>query len=260
MTRRKGGGADGTAYSGAVSRSCIRPSGERRRVSVSGAPGGRQPEAAPRATARRVAFSACGSEPRSSPLSLAVAARLRARRGRAVHAAGRAAPTVELVVAATTDVHGRLRGWDYDVERRRPARGLARAATIVDSLRDATPGRVVLRRRRRPAPGQPARLRRGARVAADAPHPVMAAMNAMRYDAAAIGNHEFNYGVPFLERAIAPGAASRSSPPTRYRADGSRAFRGVDDRRARRACRSASSARRRRARWSGIATTCAAAS
>src|SRR5206468_1145788 len=37
---------------------------------------------------------------------------------------------------------------------------------------------------------------------AEAPHPVIAAMNAMRYDAAAIGNHEFNYGVPFLERTI----------------------------------------------------------
>ena len=30
----------------------------------------------------------------------------------------------------------------------------------------------------------------------------MAAMNAMQYDAAAIGNHEFNYGVPFLEQTL----------------------------------------------------------
>nr|MCU0626174.1 5'-nucleotidase C-terminal domain-containing protein [Gemmatimonadaceae bacterium] len=32
------------------------------------------------------------------------------------------------------------------------------------------------------------------------PHPVSAAMNAMRYDAAAIGNHEFNFGLPLLDR------------------------------------------------------------
>jgi 2',3'-cyclic-nucleotide 2'-phosphodiesterase (5'-nucleotidase family) len=42
-----------------------------------------------------------------------------------------------------------------------------------------------------------------ARIApAGAPHPVMAAMNAMKYDAATIGNHEFNYGVPFLDSTL----------------------------------------------------------
>jgi 2',3'-cyclic-nucleotide 2'-phosphodiesterase/3'-nucleotidase len=33
-------------------------------------------------------------------------------------------------------------------------------------------------------------------------HPVIAAMNALGYDAAAIGNHEFNYGLPFLKAAL----------------------------------------------------------
>ena len=71
---------------------------------------------------------------------------------------------VDLVVAATTDVHGRVRGWDYYANRPDSARAAStRAATIVDSLRAAVRGRVVARRRRRPAPGKPARLRRGAR-------------------------------------------------------------------------------------------------
>src|SRR5690606_14613422 len=51
---------------------------------------------------------------------------------------------VELVIASTTDVHGRIRGWDYFSGASDPARGLARAATILDSLRQANPGRVVL--------------------------------------------------------------------------------------------------------------------
>jgi 2',3'-cyclic-nucleotide 2'-phosphodiesterase (5'-nucleotidase family) len=42
-----------------------------------------------------------------------------------------------------------------------------------------------------------------ARITHEVPHPVIAAMNAMHYDAAAIGNHEFNYGVPLLNAAIA---------------------------------------------------------
>ena len=40
-----------------------------------------------------------------------------------------------------------------------------------------------------------------ARVSSDRINPIIAAMNAMQYDAAAIGNHEYNYGVPYLDSA-----------------------------------------------------------
>ena len=49
-----------------------------------------------------------------------------------------------ILIAATTDVHGRLRGYDYYEGAVDPIRGLTRAATIVDSLRSANPGRVIL--------------------------------------------------------------------------------------------------------------------
>ncbi|HEV7389525.1 MAG TPA: hypothetical protein VGN73_13015, partial [Gemmatimonadaceae bacterium] len=52
--------------------------------------------------------------------------------------------SVDLVVATTTDVHGRLRGWDYYANQAETIRGLTRAATIVDSVRAANPGRVIL--------------------------------------------------------------------------------------------------------------------
>jgi 2',3'-cyclic-nucleotide 2'-phosphodiesterase (5'-nucleotidase family) len=108
--------------------------------------------------------------------------------------------TVDLVVAATTDIHGRVRGWNYDLNRPDPAVGLARAATIVDSLRSAAPGRVVLVDAGDITQGN-ALAFVAARVSRDpTPTPVIAAMNAMRYDAAAVGNHDFNYGVPYLER------------------------------------------------------------
>jgi 2',3'-cyclic-nucleotide 2'-phosphodiesterase/3'-nucleotidase/5'-nucleotidase len=108
---------------------------------------------------------------------------------------------VELKVAATTDVHGRLRGWDYYENRVDSARGLARAATIVDSLRRAAPGRVILVDAGDLLQGNPMTYV-AARVDSLAPHPVIAAMNAMRYDAAALGNHEFNYGLDILDRAV----------------------------------------------------------
>ena len=130
---------------------------------------------------------------------------------------------VDLVVAATTDIHGRVRGWNYDTDRPDPAVGLARAATIVDSLRHACPRRAVLRDAAADCVVliDAGDITQGnaiafvaARVSRDAgPTPVIAAMNAMHYDAAAVGNHDFNYGVPYLERNVRQ-ASFPCWPPT----------------------------------------------
>ena len=109
--------------------------------------------------------------------------------------------SVDLVIAATTDVHGRLTGWDYYAGTRDSARGLSRAATIVDSVRAANPDRVVLVDAGDLLQGNSLAFV-AARVDTTHPHPVIAAMNRMRYDASAIGNHEFNYGLTTLGRAI----------------------------------------------------------
>ena len=86
------------------------------------------------------------------------------------------APTrrVELIVASTTDVHGRLRGWDYYGDAPDSARGLSRAATIVDSLRQANPGRVLLVDAGDLLQGNPLTYV-AAMVDSTAPHPVIAA-------------------------------------------------------------------------------------
>src|SRR5215213_9826942 len=87
-----------------------------------------------------------------------------------------AAGPVDLVIAATTDVHGRLRGWDYYADSAEPGNGLTRAATIVDSLRRAHPGRVILLDAGDLLQGNSLTYV-AARVApAAARHPVMAAM------------------------------------------------------------------------------------
>jgi 2',3'-cyclic-nucleotide 2'-phosphodiesterase (5'-nucleotidase family) len=129
-----------------------------------------------------------------------------------------------VLVAATTDVHGHLVGWDYYRAAPDTMRGLARAATIVDSLRAAAPGRVVLVDAGDMLQGTPvtyiAARREHFRV-----HPVIAAMNAMRYDAAAVGNHEFNYGLPFL-RTAAAAAHFPLLAANAYPASGAPLFRG----------------------------------
>jgi 2',3'-cyclic-nucleotide 2'-phosphodiesterase (5'-nucleotidase family) len=113
----------------------------------------------------------------------------------------RGAETVDLVIAGTTDVHGRITAWDYYANRAETIRGLTRAATIVDSVRAANPGRVILLDAGDLLQGNPLAYV-AAKVSANRANPIIAAMNAMRYDAAAIGNHEYNYGVPYLDTAV----------------------------------------------------------
>ncbi len=133
-----------------------------------------------------------------------------------------AAGSFELVVLSTTDVHGHIRAWDYYAGTPDAGRGLSRAATIVDSVRAAHPGGVLLVDAGDLLQGNPF-----AYVAmkqfADSVNPVIAAMNAMQYDAAAIGNHDYDYGVPYLERAVAQAKFPFLSANT-YRANGSHAF------------------------------------
>ena len=150
------------------------------------------------------------------PLLAALAGRLDAQNAPAPR------DSVTLYVAATTDVHGRLRGWDYDANAVDQRRGLARAATIVDSLRSAHPGRVVLLDAGDLLQGTPLTFV-AARQPVDTLHPVVAAMNAMGYDAAAVGNHEFNYGLPVLRRAVGQ-ARFPFLAANAYTVDGRRAF------------------------------------
>ncbi|HEX6575491.1 MAG TPA: 5'-nucleotidase C-terminal domain-containing protein [Gemmatimonadaceae bacterium] len=129
----------------------------------------------------------------------------------------------ELLVLSTTDTHGRIRSWDYYGDSAESVRGLTRAATIVDSVRAANPGRVLLVDAGDLLQGNPF-----AYVAmkqfADSANPIIAAMNAMGYDAAAIGNHEYNYGVPYLERAVSQAKFPMLSANT-WKPDGTHKFR-----------------------------------
>jgi 2',3'-cyclic-nucleotide 2'-phosphodiesterase (5'-nucleotidase family) len=113
----------------------------------------------------------------------------------------RSPETIDLVVVTTTDVHGRLRAWDYYANEAEAVRGLSRAATIVDSVRAANPGRVILLDAGDLLQGNPLAYV-AARVSSDRTSPIVAAMNAMQYDAAAIGNHEYNYGVPYFDSVV----------------------------------------------------------
>ncbi|MEP7326401.1 MAG: 5'-nucleotidase C-terminal domain-containing protein [Gemmatimonadota bacterium] len=116
-------------------------------------------------------------------------------------ALGMQAPdTAHLVIVSTTDVHGHATEWNYLTDAPYPG-GLARVATVVDSLRRQYPGQVILVDAGDIIEGEPFATY-FAREAPRDPHPIFDVMSAMGYDAATPGNHDFDYGVPFLFRVL----------------------------------------------------------
>ena len=112
--------------------------------------------------------------------------------------------TAHVVIVATTDVHGRAYHWNYVSDQEAPW-GLTRVATVVDSLRAAYPGRVIVTDAGDLIQGNPFATFYAKERPVD-PHPVVDAMSAAGYDVATPGNHEFNFGVAFFRRAMTAAA------------------------------------------------------
>ncbi|MEO7083402.1 MAG: 5'-nucleotidase C-terminal domain-containing protein [Gemmatimonadaceae bacterium] len=110
-------------------------------------------------------------------------------------------PPVDIVVAATTDTHGYIRGWDYYANAPDTVRGLSRVATIMDSLKKVSTNLPVIVDAGDILEGN-AMAYAAARIDTLAANPIILAMNTIGYDAAAVGNHEFNYGLNTLDRAV----------------------------------------------------------
>lgn len=115
-----------------------------------------------------------------------------------------------LTVMGTTDLHGNIFNWDYfkDAEysdAKGNAKGLARVSTLVSQVREEK-GRcnTLLIDAGDTIQGTPLTYyyaKVDPITAEGGPiHPMAAAMNAIGYDAVALGNHEFNYGIETLRK------------------------------------------------------------
>ncbi|MCC5991262.1 MAG: bifunctional 2',3'-cyclic-nucleotide 2'-phosphodiesterase/3'-nucleotidase [Rhodobacteraceae bacterium] len=112
--------------------------------------------------------------------------------------------TVDLRIMETTDLHVHLHPYDYYADCPNPDLGLVRLSELVDQARGEARNTLLFDNgdflQGTPV-GDFFAYDRGFREGDE--HPVMAAMNAMRYDAITLGNHEFNYGLDFLMKSLA---------------------------------------------------------
>src|SRR5437773_6378713 len=107
--------------------------------------------------------------------------------------------TAHIVIVATTDVHGRVLGWDYVKDAAAPG-GLSRAATALETLRARYPTNLVFVDAGDLLQGNPFATYFG-RYDKRQPQPIVDALNALQYDVVTPGNHDFDFGVDFLRRA-----------------------------------------------------------
>ncbi|SFX02760.1 bifunctional metallophosphatase/5'-nucleotidase [Streptomyces atratus] len=126
------------------------------------------------------------------------------------HGHGRPPKRYSFTVMGTTDLHGNVFNWDYFTDKEFDDKahndvGLAKISTLVDQVRREKGRRNTLmidagdtiqgtQLSYYYAKIDPITAKRGP------VHPMAQAMNAIGYDAAALGNHEFNYGIPVLRK------------------------------------------------------------
>ena len=115
-----------------------------------------------------------------------------------------AAAEVDLRLMETTDLHMYLLPFDYYRDAAIDDVGLARTATLIREARAEATNSLLFDNgdliQGNPLGDWVARSRG---LAFGETHPAFAAMNLLGYDAANIGNHEFNYGLEFLLKTLA---------------------------------------------------------
>lgn len=109
-----------------------------------------------------------------------------------------APPRAHLVILSTTDMHGRIFPIDYYTNKYDNV-GIAKVATLIKEARKNNPDLLLLDSGDT-IQGTPLEYLHNRRNNKP-PDPMMLAMSALRYDAMAVGNHEYNFGLKVLEKA-----------------------------------------------------------
>lgn len=108
----------------------------------------------------------------------------------------------DLRLMETTDIHAYLLGYDYFERQPTDAYGLAHTAALIKKARAEVPNHVLIDNGdliQGSAMGNWA----AAEQQENAVHPAIKVLNYLEYDVGNLGNHEFNYGLDFLQQTLA---------------------------------------------------------
>lgn len=103
---------------------------------------------------------------------------------------------VKLNILATSDLHGRFMPWEYATDSANTTGSFARVATAVKEFRAANPNTILVDN------GDTIQDNSGDIFLDGDVNPMILGMNIIGYDTWTLGNHEFNYGIPKLEKVI----------------------------------------------------------
>ena len=111
--------------------------------------------------------------------------------------------TVNVRILATTDLHTNLVNYDYYQDKPVETLGLAKTAVLIEKAKKENPN-VLLVDNGDTIQGTPLGTYKAIvdPVEKGEQHPMYAALQALGFEAGTLGNHEFNYGLDYLNRVI----------------------------------------------------------
>jgi 2',3'-cyclic-nucleotide 2'-phosphodiesterase / 3'-nucleotidase / 5'-nucleotidase len=121
------------------------------------------------------------------------------------HAKAETTPgTATLRILETTDLHSNVRAYDYYQDTDKNIKfGLAKTATLIAQARSEKANSMLFDAgdliQGNPLADYVAKVDP---LGPDETHPIIRAMNYLDYDAGIVGNHEFNYGLPYMEKVL----------------------------------------------------------
>lgn len=104
--------------------------------------------------------------------------------------------TATITVLGTTDLHGRIFPWEYATDTIDPDAGMAKLQTLIKLEKAANPNTILI------DTGDTLQDNMADIFNNNAVHPMMEGLNYMEYDTWTLGNHEFNFGLDFLNKNV----------------------------------------------------------
>lgn len=111
--------------------------------------------------------------------------------------------TVSLRILGTTDLHTNFVNYDYYQDKVSNEIGLAKTAVLIEQARAENPNNLLFDNgdliQGTPLAGYKANV---AKLKEGEVHPAIAALASLDYDGGTLGNHEFNYGLDYLDQVL----------------------------------------------------------